>query len=141
MKDSILAIQTAAIKLGACDKIDKVDGFPSLGRLFFSPQGQEFCEKHNFPTIDTFREIKDEVIAQGVYVDRGDIELPSQPYICLVGDTYAEIRASGVEYVHTILLMHGASATIEASNYAVLRVVNISGRNIEIIKDSTVKVL
>lgn len=141
MKEIISAIQTAALSLGACDKINDVDGWTSLVGLFFTSQGQEFCEEHNFPTIETFRKIKDNVSAHGVYVDCGNIELPSQPHTCLVGDTHATIKASGVKHIHTILLMHGASATINASNYAVVRVVNISGRSVEIDKDNTVKVL
>lgn len=141
MKRSISDIQAAALLLGACDKINDVDSWASLCRLFFTSQGQEFCEQHNFPTIETFREIKDDVREQCVFVDCGDIEVPSQPYTCIVGDTQATIKASGVKYRHTIILMHGASATIEASDYAVVRVVNISGGSVNINKDNTVKVL
>ena len=62
------------------------------------------------------------------------IHLLSRQYV-------AEIEASGVDFVHTVILMHGASATINASNYAVIKVVNISGSKVEINKDKTVIVL
>ena len=141
MTPKIKKIQDAALQLGACNKIDKVSGIPSLCRLLFSPQGTEFCEKHNFPDLATFQEIKVEVKAQGVFVDCGNISLRSRQNICLVGSTHASIKMSGVKYTHTVILMHGASAVIEASNYAVVNVVNISGGEVEIKKDNTVIVL
>lgn len=141
MTTEIKEIQNAALELGACDKIEKVSGFPSLVRLLFSSQGAEFCEKHNFPDLATLQSIKSEVKSHGVFVDCGDITLRSRQNTCLAGKTHATIKASGVNYTHTIILMHGASATIEASGYAVLKVVNISGGEIKINKDNTVVIL
>lgn len=132
---------SAALSLGACDKINGVADWASLGRLFFTPQGQEFCEKHNFPSLEVFREVKDNVRGLGVFVDAGNIELPRWEYVCLVGDTNATIEASGVKHAYTVLLMHGASATINASDYAVVKVVNISGSEVIVNKDDTVRVL
>lgn len=141
MTAEIKEIQNAALELGACDKIEKVSGFPSLVRLLFSPQGAEFCEKHNFPDLATLQSIKPKVKAHGVFVDSGEITLCGRQNTCLVGKTHATIKASGVNYTHTIILMHGASATIEVSGYAVLKIINISGREIKINKDNTVVVL
>lgn len=141
MTAEIKKIQNAALELGACDKIEKVSGFPSLVRLLFSPQGAEFCEKHNFPDLATLQNIKSEVKKYGVFIDCGEITLRSRQNTCLVGNTHATIKASGVNYAHTIILMHGASATIEASRYAVVKVINISGREVKINKDNTVVAL
>ena len=135
------AIIKSASALGACKRLDKITNFRTLTELFFSPQGQEFCQEHNFPSLDEFRRIKDEVKDRGIYIDRGNIVLKGRKHICLAGDTSAEIEASGVEFVHTVILMHGSSATINASNYAVLKIVNISGSEVEINKDKTVVVL
>lgn len=137
MDNSITAIRAAALSLGACDKINGVSDWASLGRLFFTPQGQEFCEEHNFPSLEVFQQIKDDVRGLGVFVDAGSIELPRWQCVCLVGDTNATIEASGVEHAHTILLMHGASATINASNHAVVKVVNISGSEVIVNNDNT----
>ena len=115
--------------------------FHSLTSLFFTPQGLEFCHKNNFPPLGIFQAHKNEVSDCNMYVDCGCIRLDKRKYICLVGNTSAEIEASGVDFVHTVILMHGASATINASNYAVIKVVNISGSKVEINKDKTVIVL
>lgn len=129
-------IKSSALETGACKKINRVKGFPSLIKLMFSPQGIEFCEKYNFPSLEVFREDKEQVKDLNILVDAGDIEPSSRKYICLVGDTQATIHVSGVEHTHTIILMHGAKATINASNYAVVKVVNISGEY-SINKDNT----
>lgn len=138
MRDNILKSASA---LGACERLDKVKNFHSLTSLFFTPQGLEFCHKNNFPPLGIFQAHKNEVSDCNMYVDCGCIRLDKRKYICLVGNTSAEIEASGVDFVHTVILMHGASATINASNYAVIKVVNISGSKVEINKDKTVIVL
>lgn len=138
MQRPIHNIINSAHSKGACQKLDKISDYRSLVWAFFSPQGIEFCEKHNYPGIETFRAIKDYVKNRGVYVDRGDVSLKGQRHICLVGNTHATIEAQGVKCVHTVILMHGATATIHASNYAVIKIVNISGGKVEVIKDKTV---
>jgi len=68
------------------------------------------------------------------------ITLKGKEYVCLVGDTKATIEASGAKFTHTIILMHGARAQINAKDYAVLNIVNISGEY-SVNKDGTVVVL
>ena len=138
MLDDILKSASA---LGACERLDKVKNFHSLTSLFFTPQGLEFCQKNNFPPLEVFRAHKSDVSDCDIYVDCGSIKLDRRKYICLAGDTSAEIEASGVDFVHTVILMHGARATVNASNYAVLKIVNISGSEVKINKDKTVVVL
>lgn len=128
----------SAYALGACDRLGEISDFTHLIDLFFSPQGQEFCEKYNYPSLDVFRQIKDDVKIRNIYVDQGHITLSGKQHICLVGNTSAVIQASGVAFVHTIILMHGSKATIKASNHAVLKIVNISGLEVTIHKDQTV---
>lgn len=109
-------------------------------KLMFTPQGIEFCQDHNFPTIEVFRENRGNIQGLEVYVDTGDIMLKGKEYVCLVGDTNATIEASRPQFTHTIILMHGARAKINAKDYAVLNIVNISGEY-SVKKDETVIVL
>ena len=137
---SVDAIRAMALQTGACKKINRVQSFPELIKLMFTPQGIEFCQDHNFPTIEVFRENRGNIQGLEVYVDTGDIMLKGKEYVCLVGDTNATIEASRPQFTHTIILMHGARAKINAKDYAVLNIVNISGEY-SVNKDGTVIVL
>ena len=137
---SVDAIRAMALQTGACKKINRVQDFPELIKLMFTPQGIEFCQDHNFPSVEVFRKNRDSLERLGVYVDAGDITLKGKEYVCLVGDTKATIEASRPQFTHTIILMHGARAKINAKDYAVLNIVNISGEY-SVNKDGTVIVL
>ena len=134
---SVDAIRAMALQTGACKKINRIQDFPDLIKLMFTPQGIEFCQGHNFPAVEVFRENQSNL---QVYVDAGDITLKGKEYVCLVGDTKATIEASRPQFTHTIILMHGARAKINAKDYAVLNIVNISGEY-SVNKDGTVIVL
>lgn len=134
-------IKATALSIGACDKICKVTDYASLVKLFFSPQGQEFCETNNFPTHSYFKVIKKDVKPHNVFVDCGQISIFNTPQIALVGKTHAKIKVSGLDSVYTVMLMHGATAEIEASDYAVLKIVNISGGEVAIHNDNTTRIL
>lgn len=133
-------IKAKALGIGACEKIGDVIDYESLIKLFFSPQGREFCYKHNYPTLEVFRSIRDEVKPHRVFVDSGNIEAYNEPYIALVGDTHAKIKVRGVDALYHIVLMHGATAEIEASHYAVVHIQNISGGDVAIHNDKTTKI-
>lgn len=135
------SIKDGAKDIGSCDKIRTVRGYKSLTELFYSPQGREFCQAHNYPSIEQFREIKQEVFPYNVFVDSGDISLKDVHRIALVGDTHAKIEAEGVDDVFLIILMHGATARIKATKYAVINIVNISGGEVAIDNDITTKIL
>lgn len=137
---SVDAIRAMALQTGACEKINRVQDFPELIKLMFTPQGIEFCQDHNFPSVEVFRKNRDSLERLGVYVDAGNIALKGKEYVCIVGDTKATIEASRPQFTHTIILMHGARAKINAKDYAVLNIVNISGEY-SVNKDGTVIVL
>lgn len=137
---SVDAIRAMALQTGACKKINRVQDFPELIKLMFTPQGIEFCQDHNFPSVEVFRKNRDSLERLGVYVDAGNIALKGKEYVCIVGDTKATIEASRPQFTHTIILMHGARAKINAKDYAVLNIVNISGEY-SVNKDGTVIVL
>ena len=137
---SVDAIRAMALQTGACKKINRVQDFPELIKLMFTPQGIEFCQAHNFPSVEVFRKNRESLERLGVYVDAGNIALKGKEYVCIVGDTDATIEAAGTKFIHTIILMHGARAKITAKDYAVLNIVRIGGEY-SIKKDGTVIVL
>ncbi len=137
---SVDAIRAMALQTGACKKINRVQDFPELIKLMFTPQGIEFCQDHNFPSVEVFRKNRDSLERLGVYVDAGNIALKGKEYVCIVGDTDATIEAAGTKFIHTIILMPGARAKIPAKDYAVLNIVRIGGEY-SIKKDGTVIVL
>ena len=137
---SVDAIRAMALQTGACKKINRIQDFPDLIKLMFTPQGIEFCQDHNFPSVEVFRKNRDSLERLGVYVDAGNIALKGKEYVCIVGDTDATIEAAGTKFIHTIILMHGARVKINAKDYAVLNIVRIGGEY-SIKKDGTVIVL
>lgn len=137
----IKGILDSAARLGACDKIDNVGDWGALCSLFFSPQGREFCARHNFPTIEAFRKMARHVAPGGVLVDAGVVRRENDDNIALIGDTVAHLTFNDNTKVHKVILMHGATASIEARNYAVIHLVNIGRCPVSIYKDSTVRIL
>lgn len=141
MDKKLKEIKERALQAGACALIRDVHDYAGLVALFFSPQGLEFADDCGFPQLDDLRLISDELLREGVYVDRGDIELSCTKDVCVACDTRAIINVSGVDYIHNIVVMHGASAEINADNYAVIVVTDVNAGNIKINKDNTVIVL
>ena len=127
-----------AIKLGACQESSKASDWKSLAWLFFSPQGVEFCKKHNFPSLKDFRQMDDGITSTGVYVDR-DVKL-TNTNTALIGECQSEVHFSGTEKPYKVILMHGAKAKIYAGMYAVVKIENISG-DCEIFNDGTATIL
>lgn len=141
MDNIISALKRDARRNGSCNLINEVNDYKQLVQLFFSAQGLEFCQKYDYPSIDVLRTIADKVGGMGMFIDSGSITINSRNHICIAGKTQATILASGVDYVHKIVVMRGASAHIKADNYAVLAITNIGGGCVDIDKDNTVVVL
>ncbi|WP_289059946.1 hypothetical protein [uncultured Bacteroides sp.] len=133
-------IMKSASLSGACSKSNGVSDWKSLVWLFFTPQGREFCEENNFPSLEMFREMSSEVAAYGVYVDAGVVNVRNKK-VALIGGTEAELVFTDNTKVHKVILMHGAKARITASNYAVILLVNVGNCEVEINKDETVVIL
>ena len=141
MDKKLKEIKERALQAGACALIRDVHDYAGLAALFFSPQGLEFAEDCGFPQLNHLRLIADEVLQEGVYVDQGNITLSCAKDVCIAGDTHATINVSGVDYLHNIVVMHGASAVINANNYAVIVITDVNAGEIKINKDNTVIVL
>lgn len=135
---SVKEIMQKAIGLGACTQSGKATDWKSLVWLFFSPQGREFCKENNYPSIELFRSMAQYVEPYGVYVEK-PIEKHNED-VALIGKTESTLRYDGAEKAYKVILMHGAKAAIHVSDYAVVRLENISGEY-EIVNDGTAEVL
>ena len=134
-------VMKSALSMGACAKSGEVSDWKSLVWMFFTPQGREFCEENNFPSLEMFRGIKQGVEEYGVLVDAGDVCRVNEANVGVIGNTSAELVYDDNTKVHKVILMHGAKAKIKASNYAVILLANIGKCEVEIEKDKTVVIL
>lgn len=130
-------ILNSAIGLGACSQSSKATDWKSLVWLFFSPQGREFCRDNNYPSLEMFRSMKDNVESFGVHIEENVKAINEDKAI--IGGT-AELTYHGTDKAYKVILMHGGNARIKVGNYAVVRIENISGKY-KIINDGTGKVL
>ena len=130
-----------AIDLGACEKTSSVSSWKTLAWLFFSPQGVEFCQKNNFPTLSMFRKMDEEIASNCIFVDKGVINRSNDSSIAVIGDTDARLTFDDPTKVHKVIVMHGARVFIVARNYAVVRLVNIGDNKVSVSKDSSAVIL
>lgn len=131
-------IMKKAIALGACKESGKATDWKSLAWLFFSPQGREFCAKHNYPSLDIFRTMKGKVERLGVHVEETVEE--SNKDVALIGKSESTLRFYGTERPYRVILMHGAKTKIYAGMYSVVKIENISG-DYEVFNDGTATIL
>lgn len=116
-----------AKKFGVCSMLTGQETTSELMKLIFTPQGIEFCTQFSFPDIETFRTYKGaQAERNGIYIDT-DTELHNVEYVLLVGETNATLTYDDPAKSHHVILMHGAKATIKASDYAVVFVNNAGG--------------
>lgn len=113
-----------AIELGACTQSSKATDWKSLCWLFFSPQGREFCKNNNYPSLNMFRSMKENIESYGVHVEE-NTKAVNQDEAIISGT--AELTYHGTDKVYKVIIMHGASVRLKVDNYAVVRVENISG--------------
>lgn len=134
-------IMQSASLLGACAKSNGVSDWRSLTWLFFTPQGREFCEDNNFPSLEMFQGIRDNISEFNILVDAGNVSRENDVNVGLIGNTSAQLVYNDNTVVHKVVLMHGAKARIKASDYAVILLVNVGNCEVEIEKDNTVVIL
>lgn len=139
--ESVNDIMKTASLFGACSKSSGVSDWKSLVWLFFTPQGREFCEQNNFPSLEMFQGMKEHVAEYGVFVDSGEVVRSNDVNIGLVGATSATLTYNDNSVVHKVIVMHGAKARIKASHYAVILLVNVGNCDVKIDKDETVVIL
>lgn len=136
----ITKILNGATALGACQKTEGITTAEQLAALFFSPQGREFCLKHDYPTLAMWREIKAQIpnlAEMGIYIDAGAIEPQGKDNIALIGETRAVAKFAGNNSIFHVLILCGAKAIIKATDYAVVEVETDKTAQIHIDKDPT----
>ena len=139
MEDIIKQIFAQATQIGGCDKFKGSEDLQAIIQLFKSPQGLEFCIKNHFPRISTMRLFKPyKVERYGIYIDAGEITLSNPGTVVLIGNTHAIINCSTSKARNEIVLMHGATALINASGWSVSFVKVERGSYIKNIKDNAI---
>ena len=116
MSDIIKIIHEQRNALSDCgrDLFRGTETIEELAAIFRTPQGAEFCETNNFPDIETWRELNRayDLTQFGVYVDAGSVSLLNAPHVTLIGHTTGDTLRYDELKRHTVMLMHGATATI-----------------------------
>lgn len=133
--------QDMARKLEDCDMFKGNETLDELVELIFSPRGIEFLTKFGFPDLETFRKFKQYHPERfGVYIDSGKITLTEARRAFLIGDTVATVkyRESAGNRLH---LMHGASASVFAGGYSVVRVEKDMKSEVSFIKQDHARIL
>lgn len=95
-----------------------------LVEVFLSPAGLEFCMKYRFPHISALRLFKGYGVDKrfGIYIDAGVITLRNPGRAVLIGRTTATVNCDENSHLHRVVLMHGAKAVVNASQWAVAAV-------------------
>ena len=133
--------QDMARKLEDCDMFKGNETLDELVELIFSPRGIEFLTKFGFPDLETFRKFKQYHPERfGVYIDSGKITLTEARRAFLIGDTVATVkyRENAGNRLH---LMHGASASVLACGYSVVRVEKDMKSEVSFIKQDHARIL
>lgn len=122
MEQIIRQIYEQAQQLGVCPLFTgRERTVEDIVALFLNPQGMEFCMKHRFPNMATFRLFKAHHVERyGIYIDAGHITLTNPERAVLVGRTNAVVLCDTLAR-HEVMLLHNASATVNASGWAVVR--------------------
>ena len=130
-----------AEKLGACSMFTGNEDLEELVKLMFTPRGVEFMTKYNFPDLETFRKFKKYHPERfGVYIDCGKISLTEIRRAFLVGNTSATANYRETAG-NRLYLMHGATASVTASGYSVVKVEKDASSNIDCSINDHAKVL
>ena len=139
MEDIIKQIFAQVTQIGCCDKFKGSEDLQGIIQLFKSPQGLEFCIKNHFPHISTLRQFKPYNVGRyGIYIDAGEITLSNPGLVLLIGNTTATLNCSSNKARNEVVLMHGAKAVINASEWSVTFIKVERGSYIKNIKDHAI---
>lgn len=123
---------------GACSRSREATNIMSLSKLVFTAQGREFIRDSNYPTLDIFRALKRKIEKNNIHVDDEIKEINKS--VAIVGDSVATLDYDGVGECYKVIILYGAKAKINVSNYAVVLIDNIGG-SYEIKNDGTGRIL
>lgn len=115
------SLPNVAEKYRQCTMFRGTEDVQGVLRLFASTQGIEFCMNHHFPNLATIRLFKPYIVPErhGIYLDAGAVTIENPSKVILVGRTTATVNCSSLER-HEVILMHGAKAVINATEWAVV---------------------
>jgi hypothetical protein len=122
VSDRFARVYEEAQGAGVCSLLKGDEDLEGLIRLFFTPQGIEFCTGYNLPTMETLRLFRGMQAARaGFYIDAAPVKLRNAANVALFGDlTRAELEYDDVGVRHLVVVMHGAKVKIKASGYTVV---------------------
>ena len=139
MDNIIKQIFAQAKQLDCCDKFKGTEDLQGIINLFKPPQGLEFCINNHFPHISTLRQFKPYNVGRyGIYIDAGEITLSNPGLVLLIGNTTATLNCSSNKARNEVVLMHGAKAVINASEWSVTFIKVERGSYIKNIKDHAI---
>lgn len=116
------ALFNMAEKYRECCMFKGSENIEQVLKLFITPQGVEFCTKHSFPAIEMCRRFKGLTAESlGIFVEQ-NVSARNLPMVFLVGKCHAELEYDDNTSGHQVILMHGATAHIKASKWAVVYV-------------------
>lgn len=122
MSKEIEHIKEMARALGACDLVEKIQGWRTLVGTMMSPQGIEFLAAHQEAALEELVRHQEILAHYGVYVNAGDVRLNRRQNVIIIGQTKAKVNVRGCEKVRTFAALAGAELHVEASDYAVVRI-------------------
>lgn len=144
MNELVSHIITKAKRKGACELINQSTCLKDLYKLLLTPQGREFCQGKNFPGYGLWRLIKrhSDLRMFNIFIDEGRVNITNSHKASIIGKTDATMNCYGCNKRFFIMVQHGASLRINASDYAVIIILKIGkGNKITINKDNTVRIL
>lgn len=115
------SLPNLAEKYRKCSMFKGTEDVQGIIRLFSTTQGIEFCMDYHFPNLATMRLFKPYIdpARHGIYLDAGAATIDNPSKVILIGRTTATINCSSLDR-HDVILMHGAKAVINASDWAVV---------------------
>lgn len=134
-------LQKIVRRLGACRLSEGVETVEAFVRLLATPQGVEFAQNSNFPTLSYLRDHKEDAETYGLLLDRGVVDC-NEHTIVACGKTTVRLSTPDPTRAYYVVLMHGARLIGRVSGYAVLRVEIVGyGCREELQKDDTAIIL
>lgn len=115
------SLPNVAEKYRKCTMFKGTEDVQGVLRLFSTTQGIEFCMGYHFPNLATMRLFKPYIVPErhGIYLDAGAVTINDPSRVILIGRTTATVNCSKLDR-HEVILMHGAKAVINASEWAVV---------------------
>lgn len=117
------SIRESATGMGACEKGKKAQG-EEIAKIAFTPQGMEFCCRHDFPKESDIKDIPgEEQERQGFFcrkTDGGRVRIETdRTDICILGDCDAEVVCSREDKLYHILVLDRARVKVIMQGYSV----------------------